>query len=91
MIVGLVWWLGLEVSFWGYNVMICIIVFVESCGLLILFGGLLFGGVIMSYDMVEVVLLWWCGWVVYLIMIDDSYEEYLLMLIDFVVCDWCWV
>lgn len=88
---GVVWWYGVESNYWGYNVIICICVFVDYVGLLVLLGCKLFGGYVFSYDFVEVVLMCCGGWVVYMVFyFGGSYEEGLLMLIDLLVCDCCW-
>lgn len=64
----------------------------QYCGLFIFEGCVFFGGEILSYDFVEVVLLCCVGWQVYLFIdIMGSYEEVLSNIVDYVICDCCWV
>ena len=88
---GMIWWAGSEGMFWGHNAILRTKAFAQSCGLPELPGRAPFGGHIMSHDMIEAALLRRRGWDVYMVMADDSFEEFPPSLPDLATRDrrWC--
>lgn len=87
-IVGLYFWQLGELHYWGYNVIICVKLFIEYCVLVLLLGEGFFVGLILLYDFVEVVLMCCVGWGVWIVYdFLGFYEELLFNLFDELKCD----
>ena len=89
---GQAWWTADCGPFWGHNAIVRIAPLRDACGLPVLPGGPPFGGVILSHDQVEAVLMRRAGYEVRVLPFEGgSYEENPPSMLDFLVRDvrWC--
>ena len=89
---GSVWWQGDAGPYWGHNAIIRIAPFVRHCALPVLPGGPPLGGLLLSHDQVEAVLMRRAGYAVRVLPVEvDSFEDNPTTLPDFLKRDlrWC--
>ncbi len=89
---GSAWWQGDAGPYWGHNAIVRLQPFIEHCHLPLVPGAPPLGGVILSHDQVEAVLMRRAGWDVRVLPIEDgSFEANPPTLLDFSKRDlrWC--
>jgi membrane glycosyltransferase len=89
---GLAWWAGADGPYWGHNAILRLAPFVAHCDLPRLPGRPPLGGVVLSHDQVEAVLMQAAGYEVRVIADEfESWEENPPSLPDFITRDlrWC--
>lgn len=89
---GSAWWQGDAGPYWGHNAIIRVRSFIEHCRLPLVPGAPPLGGVILSHDQIEAVLMRRAGWEVRVLPIEDgSFEANPPTLLDFTKRDlrWC--
>lgn len=89
---GSAWWQGDEGPYWGHNAILRLAPWRAHCALPHLPGRPPWGGLILSHDQVEAVLMRRAGWEVRVLPIEDgSFEENPPTLVDFIRRDlrWC--
>ena len=89
---GLAWWTGPNGPYWGHNAILRLAPFLAHCDLPALPGNPPLGGVVLSHDQVEAVLMQAAGWEVRVIAEEfESWEENPPSLPDFIKRDlrWC--
>jgi membrane glycosyltransferase len=89
---GLAWWVGPDGPYWGHNAIVRLAPFVAHCDLPALPGRPPLGGVVLSHDQVEAVLMQAAGYEVRVIADEfESWEENPPSLPDFITRDlrWC--
>ena len=89
---GSAWWQGDAGPYWGHNAIIRVRPFIEHCRLPLVPGAPPLGGVILSHDQIEAVLMRRAGWEVRVLPIEDgSFEANPPTLLDFTKRDlrWC--
>jgi membrane glycosyltransferase len=89
---GSAWWQGDSGPYWGHNAIIRLRPFIEHCHLPLVPGPPPLGGVILSHDQIEAVLMRRAGWDVRVLPIEDgSFEANPPTLLEFSKRDlrWC--
>ena len=89
---GSMWWQGSDGPYWGHNAMLRIVPFIDHCGLPLLKGKPPLGGVMLSHDQVEAILMCRAGFTVHVLAEEgESFEKNPPTLIDFIRRDlrWC--